>query len=197
MALYTRLDVVNRALGLLGQLPVNEINTPHPAVPGILLRLDEATRDVQTDKWWFNTETTTLQPQAESGFIAVPNDTASIDALDKNAPVTHRGSRLYNLSTGTFVFAAPVEVRLHRVVPFEDLPAAAARYIRAMALLGFQAAIDGDGPRYRDLAEEGKQAYAALTSENTRNQHVNLLDRHAARTAMNRIVQNSPYPNRR
>ena len=76
MALTT-LDVVNDMLGLLGERRVNAINEPHPMIPNAIAKLETATAWVQADMWWFNVEYPTLTPQAGTGELLVPNDTAA------------------------------------------------------------------------------------------------------------------------
>lgn len=197
MALYTKLDVVNRGLSLLGQLPVNEVDTPHPAVPSILAHLELANKSVQSAKWWFNYETSTLYPQPDTNRIVVPDDIASIDACDKFTPVSLRGRNLYNHTTGTYEFDAPVPVYLHRVVPFEELPPTAARLVMIQALISLQAGLDGDGTRYNDLANEYRSALNAATAENTRNSQTNLLHRRGVQLGLYRINQDTAYQFRR
>ncbi len=196
MALYSKLDVVNRGLSLLGQLPVNDLQTPHPAVPSILNHLTMANKQVQADKLWFNYERTTLIPQPD-GTIVVPSDIASIDAVDTRNDISQRGRYLYNHATGTRTFDGPIEVFLHRVVPFEELPPTAAVYVMTQALLRLQAGLDGDGPRYSDLQSEDVQALRRMTAENTRNVRANLLHRRGVRRALHRINQYSPFQYRR
>lgn len=196
MSLYTELDIVNRGLGLLGQLPVNEISTPHPMVPAILLHLGTSNKDVQAREWWFNTEKVTLSPQTDKRIL-VPNDTVSIDAVDTRVRVTQRGRYLFNPITSSYEFDGPIDVQIHRLVPFAELPATAQRYVGTQALMRVQASIDGDGPRYRDLATENQEAWFAITSEDTRNRGANLLRRSRAQGALYRINQNSPFPYRR
>lgn len=197
MALYSKLEVVNRAIGLLGQLPVNDLNTPHPAVPGALQLLELSNKTVQSKKWWFNLEKTTLIPQADNNRILVPNDVAAIDAVAKRLNVAQRGRYLYNMDTGTYEFTSPVPVVLHRVVPFDELPPVAANYVLTQTLLRVQASIDGDGPRYRDLVAEDNDARASLHAENTRASQTNLLDRHGVQTGLYRVNQQSPFQYRR
>lgn len=197
MALYSKLDVVNRAIGLLGQLPVNDLTTPHPGVPVALHHLEMSNKTVQSKKWWFNLEKTTLIPQVGNLRILVPNDVAAVDAVEKKLNVGQRGRYLYNMDTGTYEFTAPVDVVLHRVVPFDELPPSAANYVMTQTLLRVQASIDGDGPRYRDLATEDAKAEATLHAENTRAAQTNLLDRHGVQVGMYRINQQSPFQYRR
>src|SRR5574337_684155 len=112
MALTT-LDVVNDMLGLLGERRVNDLNEPHPMIPDALAKLSTASAYVQADLWWFNVEYPTLIPQAGTGEILVPNDTAGCDSLTQYPRLAVRGNRLYNLDDVTDVFEQPIRVRLH------------------------------------------------------------------------------------
>ena len=115
MALTT-LDVVNDMLGLLGERRVNAIDEPHPMIPNALAKLETATAWVQADMWWFNVEYPTLTPQAGTGELLVPNDTAACDSLTQYPRLAVRGNRLYNLDDVTDVFTAPIRGRLPKVV---------------------------------------------------------------------------------
>lgn len=196
MALYSKLDIVNKGLRALGQLPVNDLVTPHPGVPAILQELELSNNTAQTKRYWFNYEKTTLTPGSDKR-IQVPNDVASIDTVDSRTRVAQRGRHLYNLDTGSFDFDGPVEVLMHRVLPFDDLPAVAQQYIGALALRRMQAGLDGDGVRYRELQDDEVEAYNALTAENTRNAQTNLLRRKGVRIGLYRINQESTDPFRR
>ena len=103
MALTT-LDVVNDMLGLLGERRVNAIDEPHPMIPNAIAKLETATAWVQADMWWFNVEYPTLTPQAGTGELLVPNDTAACDSLTQYPRLAVRGNRLYNLDDVTDVF---------------------------------------------------------------------------------------------
>ena len=61
--LITTLSIVNEMLGLLGELPVNDLDAFHPVVPRALSSIDTAQSSIQADQWWFNVETPTLIPQ--------------------------------------------------------------------------------------------------------------------------------------
>lgn len=196
MALYSKLDVVNKGLSLLGQLPVNDLLTQHPGVPAVLAALDTANRKAQTKRYWFNYERATLVPTVDKRIL-VPNDVASIDAVDKRLRVAQRGRYLFNTAVGNYDFEAPVDVLLHRVLPFEDLPAVAQAYVSALALSEMQSGLDGDGVRFRQLADEKAEAFADLTAENTRNSQTNLLHRRGVQVALHRVNQDSSDPFRR
>ena len=162
MALTT-LDVVNDMLGLLGERRVNAIDEPHPMIPNAVAKLETATAWVQADMWWFNVEYPTLTPQAGTGELLVPNDTAACDSLTQYPRLAVRGNRLYNLDDVTDVFTDPIRVRLHRIVPFDDCPLLVRAYIAARAKLDFQKDYDGDSMKAQILAQEIRTAMPACT----------------------------------
>lgn len=193
---YTTLDVVNDMLALLGELPVNDLETPHPAVPGAMRLLDSTNTLLQAERWWFNTEYTTLTPQVGNKRIVVPGDTAAADTLTRVPAVTVRGMYLYNTDDGTYEFDAPVKVRLHRVVPFEQLPLSARRYVALAAQLKFQTTIDADALKTRELKEERHMAYMLMNAEHTRNARANMLARPGVAYILNNMQGQSPFAGR-
>ena len=191
MALTT-LDVVNDMLGLLGERRVNALDEHHPLIPDALAKLDTAAALVQADMWWFNVEYPTLLPQAGTGEILVPNDTASCDSLTQYPRLAVRGNRLYNLDDVTDVFTAPLRVRLHRIVPFDDCPLVARAYIAARAKLDFQKDYDGDSMKAQILAQEIKESYARMHAEHIRNAKANILHRPSVLGKLQAIVGGRP-----
>ena len=191
MALTT-LDVVNDMLGLLGERRVNAIDEPHPMIPKAVAKLETATAWVQADMWWFNVEYPTLTPQAGTGELLVPNDTAACDSLTQYPRLAVRGNRLYNLDDVTDVFTTPIRVRLHRVVPFDDCPLLARAYIAARAKLDFQKDYDGDSMKAQILAQEIKDSYARMHSEHIRNAKANILHRPSVLVKLQAIVGGRP-----
>ena len=191
MALTT-LDVVNDMLGLLGERRVNDLMEPHPMIPNAIAKLETATAWVQADMWWFNVEYPTLTPQAGTGELLVPNDTAACDSLTQSPRLAVRGNRLYNLDDVTDVFTAPIRVRLHRIVPFDDCPLLARAYIAARAKLDFQKDYDGDSMKAQILAQEIKDSYARMHSEHIRNAKANILHRPSVLVKLQAIVGGRP-----
>lgn len=190
---FTQLDVVNSMLGLVGELPLNTVDTTHPLVPAAVAAISTQTSLVQSDFWWFNVEYPTLMPQAGSGFLLVPNDTASADSLCQTPRTSVRGDRLYNLDDITYVFTSPLRVRLHRVLPFADTPLVARAHIAAKAKLEFQMAYDGDGTKAQIIQQEIKETYIRLHSEHIRNAKANMLMRPSVQHTLNSITGSRPY----
>lgn len=171
----TTLDVVNDMLGLLGERKVNSVDETHPMIPNALSKLETASATVQGQLWWFNVEYPTLIPQAGSGYLLVPNDTAACDSLTQSPRLAVRGNKLYNLDDVTDVFTEPTRVRLHRVLPFDDCPLLARVHIAACAKLDFQKDYDGDSMKAQVLATDIKNSYAVMHAEHIRNARSNLL----------------------
>ena len=189
--LHSRLSVVNDMLGLLGESPVNDLDSFHPMVPKALNVLDTASGEVQSGRWWFNTEITKLIPQVDSGHLLLPDNTVSVDVLTERPRTAQRGRKLYNLDDNTFKFTAPLEVELRVEYPFDELPNIVRAYIAAAAMLRFQNTIDGDDAKTRRLMTQAKDARMELNAEHTRQVKANMLRRPgplrwAARSKYNR-----------
>lgn len=180
------LTVTNDMLGLLGELPINDLDTAHPVVPRALQHLSTSNTTVQAQKWWFNCETVSVQPTIE-GYIMLPNDTLSADSLERYPNLTVRGNRLYNLDEATDKFTEKMKLRLHRLVAFNDLPITARAYVAAHAKLAFQVSIDGDETKTRLLLQELQDAKLNINSEHTRNTRANMLLRPGVQRILNQI----------
>jgi hypothetical protein len=185
--LINTLSTVNDMLGLLGELPINDLDAFHPVVPKATSVIATTNAVVQGDAWWFNTETITLSPQAITKDILLPADTLSVDSVASIPHVAQRGPRLYNLDTASIEFDKPVAVVLRRLIPFEDLPHNARAYVRARALLAFQNTIDGDAVKSREIKDEVNNTYAVLNSEHIRNRKVNMLTRPGVARILNNM----------
>lgn len=186
--MITTLTVVNEMLGLLGELPLNDVQVNHPVVPKALTQLDTANATVQGDQWWFNTEYPTIAPQVGTKYILLPSDCLSVDALVAVPSVAQRGNKLYNLDDSTYEFDLPVQVKLHRLIPFEDLPHNARVYVAAQAMLTFQNTIDGDSVKTQLLKARVDAAKAQLSAEHTRKKQVNMFNRPGIRWRLANIV---------
>lgn len=188
MAALDSLSVVNACLGILGERGVNALNEPHPMIPDALAKLEQANALVQSDYWWFNVEYPTLTPQVGTGYLLVPADTADADSLTQWPGLAVRGNRLYNTTDVTDVFTEPLRVRLHRVVPYDDLPIIARAHVAARAKLDFQKDYDGDSTKAQILAAEVKDTGMRLKAEHIRNAKVNMLYKPSMLQKINGII---------
>lgn len=187
----TKLEAVNVLLHKLGNRPVNSLDVAHPRVPAAVAVLDRFNKDLQAERWWFNVEYPTLQPDAGNSRIILPGDTAAADSVDVRPRVAVRGRYLYNLDDSTYEFTAPVQVRLHRILPFDELPALAAEAVLTRAVLEWVGDNDGDDMKVRLASQASADATRKLNAEHTRNSRRNLLNRPSIRNVMARIRGNS------
>jgi hypothetical protein len=189
----TQLDAVNDMLGLLGELPVNDLEQAHPLVPSALRYLNQANTTYQSKKMWFNVEYPTLTPQTD-GKIMVPNDTASVDSLTEYPRLAVRGRFLYNLDAVTGVFSEPIKVRLHRIVPFEDAPISVRALVSAQASLAFSRNYDGDPVKTSEVKQELAQHIINVNTESIRNAKANLFRRSGVARIMSEMQQGMHRP---
>lgn len=190
---YTKLDVVNAGLRVLGERPVNSLDSPHPAVASLLGSLATTLVALNADRWWFNTETITLTPQVGTKHILLSPDLLAVDNTDPTINVTFRGGKLYDLKRGTYEFDNPVELKVHRYVDFDDLPIQARLYVGQTVVLNVQSELDGDGAETRKLSADVARAYNMLSAEHVRAVQANMLQRPGVQFSLWRMHGQSPF----
>jgi hypothetical protein len=171
----SQLDAVNDMLGLMGELPVNDLENVHPLVPTAVRALRTASDEIQVRRWWFNTEAVTLTPQIETKQILLPHDTLAADPFEGRPRTAVRGNRLYNLDTQSVEWDKSVTVRLHRMLPFDELPVLARMVISYKAQLAFGLQYDADPMKLSAIREALADARANLGAEDIRSTRSNLL----------------------
>jgi len=173
-----KLDAVNRLLGYAGLTPVSSLVLPHSRVPSAVALLDRHSRTVQGvgGGFWFNREVFDLSPDATDGHVYVPDDVLQLTVLDRSIKAVQRGRTLLDLASNTRVFTRKVKVRIIRLIPFDELPEAAADYISLCAALEFHRTIDGDTATRQEIEKDKAMAHARLEGENTRQSRENLHD---------------------
>lgn len=177
-----KLDVVNRCLGSMGQVPLNSLTEPHRFKGAALALLTQIDKQVQAKGWWCNKECLTLSPSGLDSAVYLPGDTINVETNQRG--YIQRGRRLYDRFKGTYTFTAPVSVTLIRLVPFEDLPELLAALIAADVVVRFQAEYDGDRAKAELLVSEARDARLEANAENIRQSEVNL---HTSNYSLNRI----------
>ncbi len=190
---YNKLDVVNRCLASVGELPVNTIeNSTNPMVTTAVETLHQATLDEQGIGWWFNTECVNLLPQTD-GTYAVPTDCMSLYTMDNFNPnwLTIRGRKLYNSLGGTpYTGDRAMTVKIIRALDFEDLPFNAQKLVMSATVERFLSDYDGDGQKIETAAADYQGNYALCMADHTRSVKANMLMQGGIATA--RIRQRYP-----
>lgn len=154
-------------LGHIGESPVDSIATPS-ALPvsasTALTILDEVSREVQSDGWYFNTEKdVTLSPDAgNSDKIVLDTDVIEADVLDHSSDIVPRGLTLYDRKNNTTAFTKDIKVTLTRLLDWDSLPEPARRYITLRAARVLQGRIVGSRELEALIARDEYMAKARL-----------------------------------
>lgn len=141
ITLTTELEAVNTMLSCIGESPINSLEvTGVEDADAAKAVLNEVSRQVQSIGWHFNSETDYSLVRDVDGFINVPSNTITVDTTDEfyNYDVVQRGLRLYNKKDHTFVFDKTLKVDIVLLLPWDELPQAARRYIEISAARVFQ-----------------------------------------------------------
>lgn len=162
LTLTTELEAVNVMLQTIGETPVNSLLVTGLADVSIAINtLREASREVQTLGWEFNTEVMTLTPDID-GNIHIPETALKIDPVDPTLHYVRRGSLLYDKIRNTHEFTAPVQLEIVWFLDFEDMPEPARRYITIKAARRFQNRVLGAEEVYHYTKEDELEAKVAL-----------------------------------
>jgi len=128
----TELEAVNVLLTTIGEAPVNTL-TGNQVTDVTIARqvLNEVSREVQSQGWYFNTENGVKLTPDNNKHILPPADTARIDSKDYNIVI--REDKLFDLDAFTYEFGGSIKVNIVYYQDFTVLPDSAKRYIAARA----------------------------------------------------------------
>ncbi len=163
----TKLQAVNQMLSFIGEAPINSL-ADATGVGDVNLAesvLDEITLEVLSQGWHFNTNfDVTHEPDSNKeivlGEVVLRIDTkvGAYGAMD----VTLRGNKLYNRAKNTFEFDDEIKTTEVVVLPWDDLPEAARRYIALRAARVFQDRSVGSPELQQTGVQEELVALASL-----------------------------------
>ena len=156
MPITTELDAINTLLSSIGTAPVTNTATANTDAVMAKNYIDRARREIQTEKWWFNTEQNyTLTPDI-NGEIPLEKNIINIDSIGRfgeTNPYIPRGQKLYDRLNHTYNINKPVTVNITYCLDFDDIPETAVQYIIAKAARKYQEELLGD-PSLRTWTKE-------------------------------------------
>lgn len=190
MSQLTELMSINSILAAQGIRATTSVTNLHPAAIKAKGVLDFQKLEVQGDNKDHNTDERTLALDIE-GNIILPSSTLEVDAVDVNKNYVQRGTKLYDVDNSTFVFTAPVKVRITVEQEFDDLPFPVANFIRRRAV--HEAYINSNGDKTKTDALEKLMNRAELQYDKfiLRSQDVNASNSPAARRLLDRLRRSS------
>jgi Tail tubular protein len=175
LAPTTELEAVNQMLGTILEAPINSLLGVESLDAQVAIDiLAEKSRALQMTGWNFNTEEAyPLAPDAFTGEVSLPLNTLSADPSDPLDDLVQRGARLYDRANHTYAIARSVKVDITFLLPFNEMPEAARRYVSVMACRTFQ------------KRQVGSTTLDAFTED----------DEKQARLAFKRVMGSSSEPN--
>ena len=192
--IINELSIVNRCLNSMGELAINSItNSTNPMVTNARSALQDELYAQMAQGWWFNTEWVKVIPNLDGEYV-LPSDTLDLSTERNGNPhwLTLRGRKLYNTNGGAyFTGTKPLEVRIIRSIPLDDLPYPAQRLVQAATINKFQANFDGDEKKAQDAQSSYSEAYALCMVSHTRNVGANMLTQGGVGNA--RVRARVPY----
>lgn len=187
----TSLEAINLMLSMIGEAPVNDLDTASTSDVSTAIRtLNEVNREVQTFGWIFNTEKEVTLPKDNSGYINIPLDAARVEvsrSLYSDCDPVQRGERLYDRKNRTFVFTRNIVAeKLVTLLPYEDLPQSAKHFISIRAARRFAARVQGAETTQQFSAQDEMFANRTLLKEQAEQSDLNILNAPGVRDVLNR-----------
>lgn len=174
----TELEAVNSILQASGDAATQRLTGAiRPQVATALRILHDASRDVQTEGYDFNTDIEwPLQPDSD-GNIIVPADCLAVDVSDIDAryDIVQRNGKLYNRTFRTYMFDGPIRCDITWFLPFDSLPQAAKAYVTRVAGRRYQASVVGADILYQFTKEDEVAAKIALDRAHANTEDNNFL----------------------
>jgi len=181
----TELEAVNVLLTTIGEAPVNTLTGNQVTDVAIAKQvLNEISREVQAQGWHFNTEQGVPLTPSVAGNIAVPADTARIDAQDFNTVI--REDKLFNLTDRTFTFASKILVDIVYYQDFSVLPQQAKKYITTRAARIYSDRMLNSESIHKMTARDEQRALIDLKEYEGDTGDYNMMDSFSVSRVMNR-----------
>lgn len=172
----TEIDAINKMLRYLGELPIpnsislGDLPEGHEALIAKQI-LEETSRELQEDRWWFNSTSMTFTPDT-NGYIMMPPNFIGMYANDKYILY---GNDLYDKTQQTKLFTSPVTLDVLLELSFSDIPYIVKTLIVLRASKQLHTSLNGDETTKQDLEKSIIEQSIKVNRENTRQLKTNLI----------------------
>lgn len=187
--LISELDAVNKILAIAGDSPVQTLEDEYIQAKLARQILTRASRDIQTNGWWFNEEESVSLIPDLGGFITLGVNVISAKINDDSGEIIQRGNRIYDRANRTYVFTASISADLVIALEWNELPQTARSHITDMACIIYNNDFFGAQEIKNTLESNSQMSYITLKKEDMESRDINLL-----RTSR---VNNIAFKNRR
>ena len=175
----SELDAVNVLLDTIGEAPVTTLvkQTNVDAVKA-MARLAEVAREIALGDYHFNTECDWPLAPNTNGEISISDNIIDVDLPRRRYPhldVIVRGSRLYDKAGHTYQFSDTLYGTVKILLPFEEMPEAARRYVTIRAARIFQDRGVGDVEAHQFTKQDEIDAKVLFSNRDARSADRNVL----------------------
>lgn len=178
ITLTSELQAINTMLSIIGEAPVSSITENIGSDVSIAKQiLDESAVDIQSKGWNFNTEESYPLPLDSDSKVPVPTNCVWLTTRpgDNTSKVIIRNGFLYDKENRTFTFSESQTVDMIILLPFEELPQFARRYITTTAGRRFQARYLGSKELAGFTAQDESEALINCEQLDASNEKQNIL----------------------
>jgi len=174
----TLLEAVNRVLQMIGEAPINSLQSQLGLAKQAQDALDESSRRLQAEGWSFNTDYEATLVRANDGTITVGTNVSRVVVdpyLFSSLEVVQRGAKLYDRRAKSYVFTADLKANVTYIFDYDDLPEHARQYIIARAGRTLQEAIIGSADLTKINLQIELEARSQFLEEETQLSEHNML----------------------
>lgn len=175
----TELEAVNLMLSVIGESPVNSVDTSGLADANTAYNiLNFCSREVQLAGWHWNTEPNFPLTPTPAGNLMLPANTLKVDTdgAYRDKDYIQRGTRLYDRFNHSYTFDHAVTVEIVLLLPFDEIPEAARSYITIRAARQFQERVVGSEVLSAFTQRDEFAAMAKLKDAEAETADFNILD---------------------
>lgn len=175
IALITELEVVNSVLSVAGDNPVQALTDNYQPVFIIRQMIRNISRDMQTKKYWFNTEyDVTLTPNTENNKIILPYNLLDFEPVQTK--YVARGLTVYNREDRTSTITDDIVADITLMLEFDELPQPARKFIQAAARMQYNDEYFGEQNLKRSLEKQYQDAKNELEKVHMDNEDINIFN---------------------
>lgn len=171
-ARITQLETLNQMLSTVGSSPIVSLDNPQNADALMATSiLTTAVQEIQTEKWWFNSEENYPLTPDVNGEIIIAKNITHVDYTGRFGDyrdVVIRGDKLYDKANHTFQFDKTLYVNIRLSLDFDEIPEVAKQYASAKACRKFQDHVLDDPTTHRWTQEDEARVRGRVVAENIR-----------------------------
>ncbi len=186
----TELEAVNVMLQCIGETPVSTLNDPAADLAIARSILTDTSRMLQEAGYQFNTESNYPLVPDINGAITLAANIVRVDQDSANDSgdydLVQRGTTLYDRKNRTAVFTKTVKAEVVLLLPFDQLPPIARRYITLKAARRFQAQVIGSDTLSRFTERDEFEARTAFEEAEGDTADYSIFDSFSVRRSLER-----------